>query len=145
MLLLQNLSCFYTLPCWCQLDQNSFFGNANGFVELWRFSMSQKSWINAERTSMMWRALEMDAFVSKEKRASTSVETFPGTFFRISLPNSTSNRSRVASTLSSRSWPYSVDQWMVNREKLSNRSIEPMLEVNDLTYMLLAIFDGNID
>lgn len=145
MFLLQDLSCFYALPCWCQLDQNSFFGNANGFVELWRFSMSRGSWSEAERTSMICRALEMDAFVSKEKRASTSVETFPGTIFRISLPNSTSNRSSVASTLSSRSWPYSVDQRMLNREKLSNTSIEPMLEVNHLTYMLLAIFDGNID
>ena len=73
----------------------------------------------------------MDAFVSNENRASTSVETFPGTIFKISLPNSTSNRSSVASTLSSRSLPYPVDQRMLNREKPSNTSIEPMLEVNN--------------
>ena len=53
------------------------------------------------RTSMMCRALSTEPLVSKENRASTSVETFPGTIFKISLPNSTKRRSRVASTFSS--------------------------------------------
>lgn len=52
-------------------------------------------------TSMMRSALLTEAFVSKEKRASTSVETLPGTMFRISLPNWTRRLSSVASTWSS--------------------------------------------
>lgn len=56
-------------------------------------------------TSMMCRAFSIEALVSKEKRASTSVDTLPGMIWRISLPNSTSRRSRVASTFSSRSLP----------------------------------------
>lgn len=59
-------------------------------------------------TSMMCRALSTEALVSKEKRASTSVDTFPGTIFRISFPNSTSRRSRVASVFSSRVLPCSL-------------------------------------
>ena len=47
----------------------------------------------------------MEPWISKEKRASTSVETLPGTICRISLPNSTSRRSRVESTFSSMSLP----------------------------------------
>ena len=43
--------------------------------------------------------------MSKEKRASTSVETFPGTICRISFPNSTSRRSSVESIFSSKSLP----------------------------------------
>jgi hypothetical protein len=46
--------------------------------------------------------------VSKENRASTSVDTLPGTILRISLPNATRSRSNVASTLSSRSLPYRI-------------------------------------
>jgi hypothetical protein len=52
-------------------------------------------------TSMMCSALSTLAFVSKLKRASTSVETFPGTIFRISEPNCTSKLSSVESTCSS--------------------------------------------
>lgn len=47
---------------------------------------------------MMRRALLTEAWVSKEKRASTSVETLPGMSLRISLPNSTRRRSRAWST-----------------------------------------------
>lgn len=54
---------------------------------------------------MMWRALSTEAFVSKEKRASTSVETLPGMILRISLPNSTRRLSRAASTWASISPP----------------------------------------
>lgn len=43
--------------------------------------------------------------MSKEKRASTSVDTFPGMILRISLPNCTSRLSRVASTCSSMFFP----------------------------------------
>jgi hypothetical protein len=54
---------------------------------------------------MMRRAFFTEASVSKEKRASTSVETFPGTILRISLPNWTSRLSRVQSTCCSTSFP----------------------------------------
>jgi len=57
---------------------------------------------------MMCRALLTEPSVSKEKRASTSVETFPGTMFKISLPNSTKRRSSVASTFSSISLPWAL-------------------------------------
>jgi hypothetical protein len=50
---------------------------------------------------MMRRAFSTLCSVLKLKRASTSVETFPGTTFKISLPNCTSKLSRVASTCSS--------------------------------------------
>ena len=53
----------------------------------------------------MRRALVTEASVSKEKRASTSVETLPGTILRISLPNCTSRLSNVASTWFSTSFP----------------------------------------
>jgi hypothetical protein len=56
---------------------------------------------------MICRALSTDPLVSKENRASTSVETFPGTIFKISLPNSTKSRSSVASTFSSMLLPLS--------------------------------------
>jgi hypothetical protein len=54
---------------------------------------------------MMCRALFTDCSVEKEKRASTSVETLPGTICRISFPNCTSRLSRVASTWFSISVP----------------------------------------
>jgi hypothetical protein len=60
----------------------------------------------------MWRALSTDPLVVKENRASTSVETFPGTMAKISLPNSTKSLSKVASTFSSMvepcSFPYAT-------------------------------------
>ena len=51
----------------------------------------------------------IDPSTSNEKRASTSVDTLPGTILRISLPNSTSKRSRVESTFSSMLLPCSDD------------------------------------
>lgn len=57
---------------------------------------------------MMCRALSIDPLVSNENRASTSVDTFPGIIAKISLPNSTRRRSRVASTLSSIVSPWSL-------------------------------------
>ena len=59
--------------------------------------------------SMMCSALSIEACVSKEKRASTSVLTLPGMICRISLPNSTRSRSSVASTFWSKSWPCSAE------------------------------------
>lgn len=59
---------------------------------------------------MMRRALVTEALVSKENRASTSVETLPGTIARISRPNSTRRRSRAWSTCWSRSPPCSLPQ-----------------------------------
>lgn len=56
---------------------------------------------NKRRTSRICLALSTDACVSNENLASTSVETFPGTIFRISEPKATSSRSRAASTWSS--------------------------------------------
>jgi hypothetical protein len=55
---------------------------------------------------MMWRAFSRDLSMSNERAASTSVDTFPGTIFRISVPNSTSSLSRVASICSSIDPPY---------------------------------------
>jgi len=59
-----------------------------------------------ELTSTMCKAFATEALVSKEKRASTSVETLPGMILRISLPNSTSRRSKAQSIFWSRSLPY---------------------------------------
>lgn len=44
---------------------------------------------------MMSCALSMDAFVSNDKRASTSVDTRPGMILRISVPNATSRLSMI--------------------------------------------------
>lgn len=49
----------------------------------------------------MCNAFSTLAFSSNENLASTSVDTFPGTMFKISLPNCTSKLSSVASTWSS--------------------------------------------
>ena len=54
---------------------------------------------------MSSRALALVPSLSKERRASTSVETLPGMIWRISLPNSTRRRSRQASTWVSTSPP----------------------------------------
>lgn len=61
--------------------------------------------MRCRHTSMMRRALLTDCSVEKEKRASTSVETLPGTILRISLPNWTRRLSSVTSILFSRSVP----------------------------------------
>ena len=75
----------------------------------------------------------MEAWVSKEKRASTSVETLPGMIFRISWPNSTRRRSSEASTFESMSLPCSMGQF-------------PSLFVLFAeTYVLLAILNCTID
>lgn len=53
----------------------------------------------------MCNAFSTEAFLSNESLASTSVDTRPGTMFKISLPNCTSRLSKVASTFSSRELP----------------------------------------
>ena len=84
--------------------------------------------------------------MSKEKRASTSVDTLPGTIFSISFPNSTSNRSNVASTLSSRSFPYANDQIPSHPERsnIGKRAMAGGWWVW-ITYMFLAILHSNIN
>lgn len=62
-------------------------------------------------TSIMCNAFSTLFAVSNENRASTSVDTLPGTIFKISLPNCTSRLSSVASTFPSSddpcAFPYS--------------------------------------
>ena len=53
----------------------------------------------------MRRAFWMEMSLSKEKRASTSVETLPGTIFKISEPNWTRRLSKVMSICSLSSLP----------------------------------------
>lgn len=79
----------------------------------------------------------MEALVSKEKRASTSVDTLPGMISRISLPNSTRRRSRVASTCSSRSLPCMEGQ--PERAKAECCRLFP-----GYTNVLLAVLDCDI-
>ena len=99
---LEDLSSLDALPCRGNLDQNALLANALLLVQLRIVSSpSLHTRINDLLTSMMRRALLTEAFVSKEKRASTSVETLPGTTFRISFPNWTRRLSNVASTWSS--------------------------------------------
>jgi hypothetical protein len=101
---LQDLSGLDALPRRGNLDEDAVLGDANLLVELrWSVSACVHAWYM--HTSIMCRALATEAFVSKEKRASTSVETLPGMMFRISLPNCTRRLSRVASTCSSVSLP----------------------------------------
>lgn len=78
---------------------------------------------------MIWSALSTDALVSKENRASTSVETLPGMILRISLPNATRSRSSAASTLPSRSLALKIF------------SLLPNFGGNVYSYMIFAIFN----
>lgn len=74
--------------------------------------------------------------MSKEKRASTSVETFPGMMARISFPNSTRRRSRVASTFSSTVLPYRKYKCRFDTQNRSQRR---------KTYVLLAVLDSGVN
>ena len=104
------------LPRGGDLDQNTGFVDTNGLVELFSSLLALIPCMDTQllgignwrRTSMMWRALLTLPLMSKEKRASTSVETLPGTMAKISFPNSTKRRSRVASTFSSMLEPLSL-------------------------------------
>jgi len=99
---LQDLGGLDTLPCRRDLDENALLANSLLLVQLREVRFAGIGGLIGDiLTSMMRRALLTEAFVSKEKRASTSVETLPGTMFRISLPNWTRRLSSVASTWSS--------------------------------------------
>ena len=80
---------------------------------------------------MICLALSTEALVSKENRASTSVETLPGTICKISLPNSTSNLSSVASTWLSRSPP-------------CPRSVSAYEQRAGFAYLFLSVLNSNI-
>ena len=84
-------------------------------------------------TSMICRAFLIEPWTSKENRASTSVETFPGTICRISLPNSTSRRSSVESIFSSKSLPCACHcQYLRDASNV------------EVTDMILSVCNGNI-
>jgi hypothetical protein len=106
---LEDLGGLDTLPCRGDLDKNALLANALLLVQLQ--NVRSKCWAHFQAillTSMMRRALLTEAFVSKEKRASTSVETLPGTTLRISLPNWTRRLSSVAST-----WSSMLSAWLL--------------------------------
>jgi len=67
----------------------------------------------ASYCAMMSRPLAIVASVSYDNRASTSVETRPGTIFRMRLPNSTARRSKAGEAifLGSPSSPSSFRGW----------------------------------
>jgi hypothetical protein len=98
---LEDLGGLDTFPGGSDLDENAVLLDALLLVQLRIVSRGFYGLSRCERTSMMRSAFFTDASVSKEKRASTSVETFPGMILRISLPNCTSKLSNVASTWSS--------------------------------------------
>jgi hypothetical protein len=101
---LEDLGGLDALPCRCYLDENALLADTLLLVQLRIVSAGQCT-ETVQLTSMMCRALFTEASVSKEKRASTSVETFPGMILRISFPNWTRRLSNVASTCSSMSLP----------------------------------------
>jgi hypothetical protein len=122
---LEDLGGLDALPGGGDLDEDAVLGDALLLVELWRVSaqtvrgrgvpftgLDARERSGGKRTSMMRRAFLTEAWVSKEKRASTSVETLPGTMARISLPNSTRRRSRAWSTWASMSPPCCLAQAM---------------------------------
>ena len=81
-----------TFPGRCNLDQDTVFFDTDGLVksdELLCLKTKDEDDKIIPRTNSC-RTLAFVASLSKERRASTSVETRPGTIARISLPNSTS-------------------------------------------------------
>ena len=90
---LQFTSGLNTLPRRCNLDQNAVFGDTKGFIESNQlFRLLKIANISDHRMTIDNRnsTFALVASLSKERRASTSVETRPGMIARISLPNSTS-------------------------------------------------------
>ena len=88
----------------------------------------------------------MDASLSKENRASTSVDTLPGTMFRISFPNATSNRSRAESTWLSKVSPYFSQSASMTNEAGVVTSHPPTQEshVSRLTCSFPYLIDSSI-
>lgn len=88
----------------------------------------------------------MDAWVSNEKRASTSVETLPGIILRISFPNSTSSRSNAWSTCESMSLPYSNYLVCLISDEIYPSAATTSLEGTYLaTHLLLPILNCHVD
>lgn len=82
-----------TFPRRSDLDENSVLVDSELLVErnqLVGLSCRNVSGLQRTKRRCDERTLALVAFLSKESRASTSVETRPGTRARISFPNSTS-------------------------------------------------------
>jgi len=80
-----------TLPCGCDLDEDTVLLDANRLVksnELLGLTITVI--FNYMTMLSLGQTLALVASLSKERRASTSVETRPGMMARISFPNSTS-------------------------------------------------------
>ena len=80
-----------TLPSRSNLDQDALLLDTDALVErdqLLRLEVSLASRLKGYKPLM--RTFAFVAALSKDRRASTSVETRPGIIFKISLPNSTS-------------------------------------------------------
>lgn len=96
---LQDVGSLDTLVGRGNLDEDAVLGDTGLLVELLGVSQARAVvCAMVEHTSMIRRAFLTEASVSKENLASTSVETLPGTIWRISLPNWTRRASRTAST-----------------------------------------------
>ena len=86
-----------TLPRRCDLDEDTLLLDTNGFVkgnkllrlDVMRTIISTLAELRVSRDPGQLTFF-LVASLSKERRASTSVETRPGIIARISLPNSTS-------------------------------------------------------
>ena len=96
-----------TLPGGSNLDQNSLSGDTGLLVksnDLSGLGLGGLCVVSAlDRIIGPAWGPQCDSPASKENRASTSVETRPGTILRISFPNSTSKASMAFSACSSRS------------------------------------------
>lgn len=80
-----------TLPCRCDFDENTLLLDTNRLVEGNELLSLRIDRIRTQpRYATTSLALALVPSLSKERRASTSVDTRPGMIARISLPNSTS-------------------------------------------------------
>lgn len=137
MLRLQDVCGLDAFPGRGDLDEDAVFVDADGFVELGGGKILVGGIIgNIGRllTSIMCRAFSTESLVSKENLASTSVDTFPGMIFRISLPNSTRRRSSAESTFWSRFLPYA----------LSGQHGSCCSRKSQWTYILFAIVNSDV-
>ena len=66
---------------------------------------------------MMARAVSTIAGVSKDRSASTSVETRPGTMPASSVPKATASRSHIAAMTASRAPPWRRPQAMLSSKR----------------------------
>ena len=82
-------------PCRSDFDENTFLVNDNGFVESNELlglteATAASALISKDSNSNDEHTFFLVPSLSKDRRASTSVETRPGMILRISFPNSTS-------------------------------------------------------